>query len=226
MGHFAAVQAVDYNGDGRTDVLTGNQDCLISSLICPTTRSINACDLPVRLGCLLDFFDDLDESTTFPNIRVFPLWLRIPMDFSMPRMNSRTPQDGHVTVYVRERDVRLQEREGIANPFYDIGDWAEVLLSEGDEDGVGQGGNGFSNRTPRTRVCWEWLKKKKTNPGGLGLLLLDKQVLGALIVEPQPCDCICLSLHRGHFCSLPPETRASVSCRGAMTSPSNELATP
>ncbi|CAK9087224.1 Tenascin-X (TN-X) (Hexabrachion-like protein) [Durusdinium trenchii] len=54
VGHFAAVQAVDYNGDGRTDVLTGNQD-------------------------------------------------------------------GHVTVYVRERDVRLQEREGIANPFYDIG---------------------------------------------------------------------------------------------------------
>ena len=26
VGHYAAVQAVDYNGDGLTDVLTGNQE--------------------------------------------------------------------------------------------------------------------------------------------------------------------------------------------------------
>ncbi|CAJ1385461.1 unnamed protein product [Effrenium voratum] len=54
QGHFAAVQAIDYNGDGLIDVLTGNQD-------------------------------------------------------------------GEVALFARERDVHLQERKGIANPFQDIG---------------------------------------------------------------------------------------------------------
>ena len=34
------------------------------------------------------------------------------------------PQDGKVALFARVRDVRLQERKGIANPFYDIGDGA------------------------------------------------------------------------------------------------------
>lgn len=54
VGHYAAVQAVDYNGDGLVDVLAGNQD-------------------------------------------------------------------GKVALFARVRDVRLQERKGTANPFYDIG---------------------------------------------------------------------------------------------------------
>lgn len=54
VGHYAAVQAVDYNGDGLVDVIAGNQD-------------------------------------------------------------------GKVALFARVRDVRLQERKGIANPFYDIG---------------------------------------------------------------------------------------------------------
>ena len=54
VGHYAAVQAVDYNGDGLVDALAGNQD-------------------------------------------------------------------GQVALFARVRDVRLQERKGIANPFYDIG---------------------------------------------------------------------------------------------------------
>ena len=37
------------------------------------------------------------------------------------------PQDGKVALFARVRDVRLQERKGIANPFYDIGDGARGL---------------------------------------------------------------------------------------------------
>ena len=36
------------------------------------------------------------------------------------------PQDGKVALFARVRDVRLQERKGIANPFYDIGDGARA----------------------------------------------------------------------------------------------------